>query len=125
MKIIYPPLVEQSFQFYQANDEQEYSKSELYRSMVENHIIYENGAPTPEAIEQGLVRDFYEEPNLSFQDFLTIYPIFQSYDSTLFQRIDGFWEIPLDIKNELLGKLVLDEISYDEKIQIEEFLENR
>lgn len=125
MEIVYPPLVEQSFQFYQEKEEQGYSKSELYRSMVANQIIHENGVPTREALEKGLVREFYEEPDLAFEDFLAIYPYFQTYDSSLFQRIDGFWEIPLALKSELLAKVEAGTISYDEKVQIEEFLEER
>lgn len=125
MEIIYPPLVEQSFQFYQGSEEHEYSKSELYRSMVENRIIHENGSPTREALENGLIRDFYEEQNLAFEDFLAIYPYFEAYDPSIFQLIDGFWEIPLTLKNELLEKVEAGTISYDEKVQIEEFLEDR
>ena len=61
MNIIYPPLVEQSFQFYQDYEQERYDKSELYRIMVMKNIINENGTPTEEALKKGLVKDFYEE----------------------------------------------------------------
>ncbi|EKY8188984.1 hypothetical protein Q7187_002566 [Enterococcus faecalis] len=55
MNIIYPPLVEQSFQFYQDYEQERYDKSELYRIMVMKNIINENGTPTEEALKKGLV----------------------------------------------------------------------
>ncbi|EGO7791415.1 hypothetical protein FKJ74_003005, partial [Enterococcus faecalis] len=70
MNIIYPPLVEQSFQFYQDYEQERYDKSELYRIMVMKNIINENGTPTEEALKKGLVKDFYEEYDLSFEEFL-------------------------------------------------------
>lgn len=125
MNIIYPPLVEQSFQFYQRNSNEEFSKTDLYRSMVANQIITENGNPTAEAIERGFVRDFYEEQDLSFKEFLAIYPIFTAYEAELFQKIDGFWEIPISLKNELMIQLEQGKLSYDEQVQVEEFLSER
>lgn len=52
MNIIYPPLVEQSFQFYQDYEQERYDKSELYRIMVMKNIINENGTPTEEALKK-------------------------------------------------------------------------
>ena len=40
----------------------------FYRSMVER-IITETGLPTQQAIENGLVKDYYEDQGLSFDDF--------------------------------------------------------
>ncbi|MBO0481049.1 hypothetical protein [Candidatus Enterococcus courvalinii] len=125
MNIIYPPLVEQSFQFYQRKNSGDLSKTALYRSMVANQIITENGHPTAEAIERGFVRDFYEEQDLSFEEFLAIYPIFTAYETELFQKIDGFWEIPVSLKNELMIQLEQGKFSYDEQVQVEAFLSER
>lgn len=125
MNIIYPPLVEQSFQFYQKNSNEDFSKTDLYRSMVANQIITENGHPTVEAIGRGFVRDFYEEQNLSFEEFLAIYPIFTTYETELFQKIDGFWEIPVSLKNELMIQLEQGKFNYDEQVQVEQFLSER
>ncbi|MBO0431877.1 hypothetical protein [Enterococcus sp. DIV0660C] len=125
MNIIYPPLVEQSFQFYQKNSNEDFSKTALYRSMVANKLITENGHPTAEAIERGLVRDFYEEEDLLFEEFLAIYPIFTVYETELFQKIDGFWEIPVSLKNELMIRLDHGKFSYDEQVQVEAFLSER
>ena len=38
--------------------------------MVERGIITETGLPTQQAIENGLVKDYYEDQGLSFDEFL-------------------------------------------------------
>lgn len=125
MDIIYPPLVEQSFEFYQNSEGKNISRSELYRIMVENRIIHENGSPTDEAIKNGFVKDFYEAYDLTFNEFLVLYPVFKNYAPELFEKIDGFWEIPVSLKEELVVQLQIREYSYDEKKQIKAFLEDR
>ncbi|OJG88509.1 hypothetical protein RV16_GL000251 [Enterococcus saccharolyticus] len=88
----------------------------MYRSMVEKGIITENGLPTPYTLENGWIKDFYEEENLSFESFLAMYPIFEQYDQELFKLVDGFWEIPVTLKRELLQELDSGNFDYDEKI---------
>ncbi|WP_207940564.1 hypothetical protein DOK78_001928 [Enterococcus sp. DIV2402] len=122
MKIVYPPLVEQSVTYHAT---QHISKADMYRSMVEKGIITENGLPTEYALENGWIKDFYEKENLSFDEFLAIYPIFEEYDQELFKLVDGFWEIPITLKEELLQALASENVNYDEKIQIEEYLADR
>ncbi|GBD61046.1 putative uncharacterized protein [Tetragenococcus halophilus subsp. halophilus] len=115
MEIIYPPLVEQSIQYYtQGNEQKTISKAEMYRSMVEKGILTENGLPTDYALENGWVKDFYEDEHLSFEDFLEIYPVFKNYDPELFQIIDGFWEITIRFKEELIQEISESKFDYDE-----------
>ena len=59
------------------------------------------------------------------KEFLDIYPIFQKYDADLFKSIDGFWEIPLDLKIELMEMLETDQLDYDDEQQINIYLEDR
>lgn len=126
MEIIYPPLVEESINFHLKERSKEISdKAEMYQLMVERGIISETGEPTPEAIEKGWVKDFYEAEDLSLEDFLTLYPIFNKYDLTDFQLIDGFWEIPVELKETLLKELDSDKFDYDETQQITEYLSDR
>ncbi|GMA46640.1 hypothetical protein [Tetragenococcus muriaticus] len=126
MEIIYPPLVEQSVKYHlQANKQETVNKAEIYRAMVERGILTENGQPTDYALKNGWIKDFYEEEDLSFEMFLDIFPIFKSYDAGLFQIVDGFWEIPVQLKKELLDGISQGIFSYDEKIQIEEYLADR
>lgn len=126
MEIVYPPLVEQSVEYHLHSREYEsVSKADMYRSMVENGIITENGLPTDYALENGWIKDFYEDENLSFEAFLQLYPVFKAYDPDSFQKMDGFWEILLPLKEELLQGITEDKFDYDEKIQIEEYLADR
>ncbi|MGX7195130.1 hypothetical protein [Enterococcus olivae] len=126
MNIIYPPLVEESIQFHFLGKEREQApKAAMYRMMVEKGIITENGSPTEAALQNGWIKDFYEEENLSFQEFIELYPLFEQYDSELFQKIDGFWEIPVNLKEELLKELSTEELDHDKKIQIEAYLADR
>ena len=81
MEIIYPPLVEESINFHLKERSKEISeKADMYCLMVERGIILENGEPTPEAIEKGWVKDFYEAEDLSLEDFLALYPVFNRHD---------------------------------------------
>lgn len=126
MEIIYPPLVEDSLAFHLANQEVSLvDKAEMYSLMVKKGILLETGEPTQEAIEKGWVKDFYEEENLTLEEFLKIYPIFHTFDLDYLQLIDGFWEITLELKEELINRLRADDLTYDEKLQIREYLAER
>ena len=126
MEIIYPPLVEDSLAFHLANQEVSLvDKAEMYSLMVKKGILLETGEPTQEAIEKGWVKDFYEEENLTLEEFLKIYPIFYTFDLDSLQLIDGFWEITLELKEELINRLRADDLTYDEKLQIKEYLAER
>ena len=69
MEIIYPPLVEEGLKYYLETTQQSLDKSTFYRSMVER-VITETGLPAQQAIENGLVKDYYEDQGLSFDEFL-------------------------------------------------------
>lgn len=126
MEIIYPPLVEDSLAFHLANKEVSLvDKAEMYSLMVKKGILLETGEPTQEAIEKGWVKDFYEEENLTLEEFLKIYPVFYTFDLDSLQLIDGFWEITLELKEELINRLRADDLTYDEKLQIREYLAER
>lgn len=125
MEIIYPPLVEEGLSYLLGQKQEVGSKAELYRSMVEKEMISETGEPTEHALEQGWIKAFDEKEGLSFISFLELYPVFQRYDLSQFQQIDGFWEIPLSMKEQLLQDLSEEVFPYDEKIQLEEYLADR
>lgn len=126
MNIIYPPLVEDSlsYHFDEKNIEME-DKIRMYQHMIEIGIITEQGLPTEKALDMGWVKDFYEEEDMSFEDFLTLYPVFKRYDVNLFQKIDGFWEISLSFKESLKEHLLSENMSYDDRLQITEYLSER
>lgn len=59
INIIYPPLVEQAFEITQKVDRLKgISKAELYKELVSEGLLDENGNPTKMALEQGLVQPF-------------------------------------------------------------------
>lgn len=126
MEIIYPPLVEDSVNFYRKGRLKKTGvKADMYRLMVEKKIISENGEPTTEALEKGWVKDYYEDEYLSLDEFLNIYPVFNRYDLDDFELIEGFWEVPLEFKDILLIEMKKGKFTYDERQQITEYLADR
>ncbi|UUV98131.1 hypothetical protein [Vagococcus luciliae] len=126
MNIIYPPLVEDSLSYYFYDKEIDLQdKVDMYQSMLSAGVIDEYGLPTKEALEKGWVKDFYEEENLSFEEFLNLYPIFCSYDKNKFQLIDGFWEISHSFKEQLIKEIKSEKMGYDAILQITEYLSER
>lgn len=126
MNIIYPPLVEESLSYHFSDNKIVLEdKVLMYQSMIEAGVIDEQGFPTQEALEKGWVKDFYEKEQLSFDDFLALYPIFKSYDKRNFHLIDGFWEISHSFKETLIKDIQSEKMGYDDILQITEYLSER
>ncbi len=126
MEIIYPSLVEESVRLnYPSQNRKLVKKAEMYRMMVAKGIITENGEPTIEALEKGWVKEFNETKDLTFTEFLAIYPFFKHYDLESIQNIEGFWEIPIDLKETLLQDIKTHKLDYDEIMQVKEYLADR
>lgn len=121
MEIIYPPLVEQCYKAFHKDSEQ-LTKSDVYISLVENNILTENGLPTQHALDIGWVKEFTEEQDLDFEEFLNVYPVFKQFDEQSFIQIDGFWEISQTLKKELIQKIKQGIFNHDDRIQLESFL---
>ncbi|MBK0038786.1 MULTISPECIES: hypothetical protein [Enterococcus] len=121
MNIIYPPLVEQCYEKFFKNDDK-VSKAEVYQFLIYNQFINNNGSATKIAIDNQWIQEYVEEPNISFEEFLVIYPVFKKFDQSLFQMINGFWEISSTQKNVLNKMIDSDWFSYEEKLQIQAFL---
>lgn len=120
MKITYPPLVEQGARFFSSVDQ-----AEMYQILYQNNLITETGLPTKEALEKGYIKEYAETEGLSFEEFLRLYPVFQRYEPTLFQQIDGFWEIPISLKQQIIAGLATGEFEYDEKNDLMEYFADR
>lgn len=128
MKIYYPPLVEQAYSFIAKNkrsQNRKVAKSAIYRLLVSRQILSENGTPTAEAIANGYVKDYYEAADLTFEAFLILYPVFEQFDSALFRKIGGFWEMPIDFKDYLLEKIRQQSFNYDEQMALEAYFSER
>ncbi|KRL01732.1 hypothetical protein [Liquorilactobacillus capillatus] len=124
MQIIYPPLVEQGFDFFR-QENPALTKAEVYKTLVENKILDETGAPTSLALDLGWVKEFTEDQDLDFTDFLEIYPIFEHYDSTHFKKIEGFWEVDRALRHKIKEQLDAGFFDSDEEEQLEAFFNAR
>lgn len=75
MKITYPPLVEQAYSFaisVGAN----ITKQEMYKLLVKDKMIDENGNPTKKAIKEGLVEDVNINTSDPIHQTKLLYPDF-------------------------------------------------
>ncbi len=124
MKIIYPPLVEEGYAYCIKNGI-ETTKEAVFLNLVEKNILHENGEPTPQALQNGLVKDFTEPENLSFAEFLALYPVFEKYAPENFQRFDGFWEMNLSLKHAISCDIDDQLLTEDELIQITAYFTDR
>lgn len=126
MDIIYPVLVEQAAAHaIQDGHPTVADKAAMFKIMVEDGIIDANGQPTPMAIDKGYVTSTYEHENLSWEEFIDYYPVFKNYDPTYFEQINGFWEIPLTFRQQLISDLNHDRFTGIEKLQLQEYLSER
>ncbi|MBS4455600.1 hypothetical protein [Tuanshanicoccus lijuaniae] len=124
MAVIYPPLVEEGYQHCVAIGMQ-ISKEAVFQYLYEQGIINAFGYPTEMALSNGLVAEFTEWENSSFDEFLALYPVFQAFDAEFFEQVDGFWQV----KPECLEKFftTLEQQSLDNRswMQLEAFFEQR
>ncbi|MFG5501770.1 hypothetical protein ACFJYO_15370, partial [Enterococcus faecalis] len=72
--IVYPSLVEQSYQFM-CEQGIEVTKAEVYKMMIQEGLLTETGNPTNEAIRQGLVTEF-NQAHATLAEFKKEYPVF-------------------------------------------------
>ncbi|WP_311406796.1 hypothetical protein [Liquorilactobacillus uvarum] len=124
MKIMYPPLVEQGFHFF-SKQNPELTKADIYNFLVKNEVITPWGDPTNKALQTGWVEKFDEEQDLSFSQFLTIYPIFAKFKRSSFMNVDGFWEIKVELKEQLLRQIGQNFFDEDEEEQLQEYFSTR
>mgnify|MGYP004723125667 CR=1 FL=1 len=121
MNIIYPPLVEQCYDmFFKYNDE--VSKTEVYQFLINNQFINNNGSPTQMAIDNQWIQEYVEDQNLSFDEFLLVYPVFQKFNRNAFKLKNGFWEITPLLKEYLKQFKHSRLFNYQEQIQVQAFL---
>ncbi|KRL05901.1 hypothetical protein [Liquorilactobacillus oeni] len=124
MEIMYPPLVEQGFRFFSKLNP-DLTKADTYSFLVKNMIITPWGYPTDKALQAGWVKEINEEQDLSFPQFLAIYPVFAKFKQSFFKKIDGFWEIKMSLKNQLLWQLKQSFFDEDEEEQLQEYFSTR
>lgn len=124
MQIIFPPLVEEGYRYCRKQGIVT-TKQEVFLELVAKGILKENGDPTAAALSAGYVADFTEVPQMTFAEFLAVYPVFQRYPVEHFTQLDGFWEIDRDLLKTLQQELDANYLTADEELQLAAFLEDR
>jgi hypothetical protein len=82
MKVVYPSLVEQQHEIMLSQG-REVDRAEIYKYMVENNMIDENGEPTQFAIDNGYVA--VESDIDIIHDFKEENPLFKDIDDGCFK----------------------------------------
>lgn len=123
MQIIYPPLVEQAFQFITSQGI-ETTKDQLYKKMVEDGLLTETGDPTKKAIDQGIV-DVYQQKHETLKEFKNEYPIFKDYGKSEFTQQNGIWYISQKIIKDVQAILDTNDCDVDTFNQIQTYFDYR
>jgi hypothetical protein len=120
--IIYPPLVEEAYQYYQQLDPS-IRKQDVFNLLYEGNIINENGYGTDFAIKNGFIREFTEKVNMPFEEFLEIYPVFKHYSPKHFILVDGFWQIDEPLKLQINQDILAKKFNDYESTELEAYFE--
>ncbi|AZP03607.1 hypothetical protein [Jeotgalibaca ciconiae] len=124
MKIIYPPLVEEGYRYCLSKGVAT-TKEEVFLNLVKQNILQENGQPTKQALDKGFVREFTEDENLTYGEFIALYPAFSEYDPSYFLLIDGFWEMHRTLQKEIIKQMKEKKLTEKEIMEISAYFENR
>ncbi|EOB3407466.1 hypothetical protein ACIJDF_002551 [Enterococcus hirae] len=123
MKIIYPPLVEQAYQFL-INQGVTTTKDKVYKMMVNEGTITETGIPTKTALEEGIFKEFNQK-HKTLGEFIEEYPIFKHYPPKEFTQQDGIWYVSQKIIRDIQEILKVNNCDRDTFIQIEAYFKFR
>ena len=124
MEIIYPSLIEEAYR-HSKKFHPEITKEAIYRHFYEAGLIKENGDPTEKALSEGVVKDYTEDWDLTFEAFLAIYPVFRSFDPKHFKKINYFWEMDLALQEKILDQWEQETFTEEEIIDLTAFFEER
>ncbi|EPH95399.1 hypothetical protein D922_01240 [Enterococcus faecalis 06-MB-DW-09] len=119
MQIIYPPLVEQAFQFI-VSQGIDATKDELYKKMVEDGMLTETGNPTKKAIDQGIVAE-YKQKHKTLSEFKKAYPIFENYETSEFTQQAGIWYVSQKVIDDIHSILKRNDCDIDTLNQIKTY----
>lgn len=93
-QIIYPELVEQCHAYLLSRGV-DVSKDVVYRNMIKSHLIDQDGQPTQEAINEGLVSETNDPTSLAV--FKAQNPLFLPYDDCHFTWVAESQEWATDL----------------------------
>ena len=102
MKVIYPSLVEQAFNIYVkqygpvVSNRVNELKSCIYRALIKDGVLDQNGDPTQKAKDKGLVGSFtlnedgeYEPETV--RDLKLVYPMYAQFSDDHFMKSSQGW----------------------------------
>lgn len=121
--IIYPPLVEQAYEFVQRNGVNA-DKALIYTQMIDANYIDKYGNPTKEAIKAGLIDEYVGVENgeaypVSLQVFKREYPIYADYEDRHFTWDDKHgWLIDSYVMRGIANNALNDPDSTEEQRQM-------
>lgn len=123
MEIIYPPLVEQSYQFI-TQQSIAVTKAEVYQMMVSEGMLTQTGEPTKKALEQGIVTE-YKQQHRTLKEFKQEYPIFKGYPVKEFTQQEGVWYVSQDVIADIQAILDANNCDVDTLNQIDMYFKFR
>lgn len=123
MKVIYPPLVEQSYQFI-TQQGIKVTKAEVYQMMVSEGMLTQTGKPTKKALKQGIITE-YKQQHHNLKEFKQEYPIFKNYPRQEFTQQDGVWYVSQDVIADIQAILDTNNCDIDTFNQIDMYFKFR
>ena len=61
------------------------TKAEIFQLLYHKGLIGPKGEPTKEALDSGYVKDYTESMDLTYTDFLILYPVFARFSADHFK----------------------------------------
>ena len=116
MKIIYPPLVEQAYNWMKGLG-MNVTKAEVYQVQVKEGFLTETGEPTQKALDEALVKS-YQQKHSRLIDFKQEYPVFVEYPTSEFTQQDGIWYVSQKILDHISEWVEQDILDFDQSQQI-------
>ena len=128
MKVIYPSLVEQSFDLYVKQygtvlpSKVNKLKSYIYKALVKNGVLDQNGDPTQKAKDDGLVGSFTPnehgeyEPE-SVRDLKLMYPVYAQFSDKHFMKSSQGWLADTFVIRSVSNQILNDPSSNEEQRQ--------
>lgn len=120
----YLEIINQAHQQLQA-DNPHLSRYDTYVFLMNQGVIASNGRPKKAAIESGALEVFCEDPDISFEEFLMVYPVFKRYSPHLFYLINHFWEIDHRLWKQIHLDRQMNLFSQDEVNQLDRYFVDR
>lgn len=128
MKVIYPSLVEQSFDLYVKrygavpSSKVNKLKSHIYSVLVREGVLEQNGDPTQRAKDDGLVESFTPneqgeyEPE-SVRDLKLMYPMYAQFSDNHFMKSSQGWLADAYVIRSVSNQVLNDPDSNEEQRQ--------